>query len=62
MWRDISIANKTALLQAIDGFSEHLAHLREAVVSEDAEQLFDTFSRAKQARDDFATILAQRSK
>jgi cyclohexadieny/prephenate dehydrogenase len=62
MWRDITIANKTALLEAIDSFSEHLARLREAMVSEDTEQLFDTFSRAKQARDDFATILAQRSK
>ena len=62
MWRDIAIANKTALLEAIDGFSEHLAHLRDAVVAEDAEQLFATFSRAKQARDDFATLLAQRSK
>jgi len=62
MWRDIAIANKTALLQSIDSFSEHLARLRSAIAQEDAGQLFDTFSRAKQARDDFAAMLAARGK
>lgn len=61
MWRDIAIANKAALLDSIDSFSEHLARLRDAVQEENAEQLFDTFSRAKRARDEFATILAARS-
>ena len=60
MWRDIAIANKGALLVAIDTFSEHLGHLRSAVAAENADQLFDTFSRAKQARDEFSAILAQR--
>jgi prephenate dehydrogenase len=60
MWRDIAIANKAALLDAIDTFSEHLGHLRSAVVAENADQLFDTFTRAKQARDKFSSILAQR--
>lgn len=61
MWRDIAIANKAALLDAMDNFSEHLSLLRKAVVEENAEQLFDTFSRAKRARDEFATSLAERS-
>jgi prephenate dehydrogenase len=60
MWRDIAIANKGSLLAAIDTFSEHLDRLRSAVAAENAEQLFDTFSRAKQARDEFSAILAQR--
>ncbi len=61
MWRDIAIANRDALLHSMDSFSEQLAKLREAVASEDAQQLFDTFTRAKQARDEFAAILAARS-
>jgi prephenate dehydrogenase len=60
MWRDIAIANRRALLRAIDSFSTHLDQLRTAVQAEDAEQLFATFSRAKRARDDFAARLAAR--
>ncbi len=60
MWRDIAIANKSALLDSIDLFSDHLAQLRQAVQDEDGEQLFSTFTRAKQARDEFAAILAGR--
>lgn len=61
MWRDIAIANKTALLESIDLFSEHLARLRGAVRDENADELLNTFSRAKQARDEFAALLAQRN-
>jgi len=61
MWRDISIANKSALLQAIDLFSSNLESLRTAVESEDAEGLFEMFTRAKAARDEFSAILAARS-
>ncbi|TDG13516.1 prephenate dehydrogenase/arogenate dehydrogenase family protein [Seongchinamella unica] len=60
MWRDIAIANRSALLDAIDLFSEHLGQLREAVAAEDSEGMHATFTRAKAARDDFAAILAQR--
>ncbi len=62
MWRDIAIANKAALLESIDLFSEHLARLRDAVHDENADALLNTFSRAKLARDKFATLLAQRSR
>lgn len=61
MWRDIAIANKAALLAAIDLFSEHLGQLRNAVRDEDADALLNTFSRAKHARDEFTTRLARRS-
>ena len=61
MWRDIAIANRQALLDSIDLFSDHLARLRVAVESEDSQGLHDTFTRAKEARDEFATILAERS-
>lgn len=60
MWRDIAIANKSALLEAIDSFSVQLAHLRQAVSDSDGEELYSTFTRAKTARDGFAAILAKR--
>ncbi|MFT4517950.1 MAG: cyclohexadieny/prephenate dehydrogenase [Halioglobus sp.] len=62
MWRDISLANKPALLDAIDLFSQHLAQLRTAVANEDDAALLETFSHAKQARDEFAAVLAERNK
>ena len=62
MWRDIAIANRSALLEAIDLFSDHLAQLREAVAASDSEGMHDTFTRAKAARDGFAAILAERQK
>jgi prephenate dehydrogenase len=61
MWRDIAIANREALLAAIDEFGGHLRSLREAVANEDAAALRATFSRAKAARDQFAALLAERS-
>jgi cyclohexadieny/prephenate dehydrogenase len=61
MWRDIAIANRDALLGAIDNFSDHLAQLREAIASDSADQIHSTFVRAKAARDQFAVDLAARS-
>ncbi|MEZ5571373.1 MAG: prephenate dehydrogenase/arogenate dehydrogenase family protein [Halioglobus sp.] len=61
MWRDIAIANKTALLSAIDLFSEHLHTMRSAVEGENADELLRTFNRAKSARDEFAALLAARN-
>ncbi len=60
MWRDIALANRAALLQAIDQFGEHLQYLREAVERSDGEALEQTFTRAKAARDGFAALLAER--
>ncbi|MEQ9464647.1 MAG: prephenate dehydrogenase/arogenate dehydrogenase family protein [Haliea sp.] len=60
MWRDIAIANRPALLQAIDLFSDHLQQLRAAIDEQDAEALLATFNRAKEARDAFAAELAAR--
>lgn len=60
MWRDIAIANKSALLDSIDLFSGHLGKLRAAVANEDAEGMHKIFTRAKAARDEFSVILAER--
>ncbi len=62
MWRDIALANREALLGAIDRFADHLQQLRDAVDAGDAEGMHETFTRAKNARDAFADILADREK
>ncbi len=61
MWKDIALANRSALLEAIDLFSEHLSVLRTDVAKGQGDNLLETFTRAKRARDDFATVLAARS-
>lgn len=62
MWRDITLANREALLAAIDDFQIHLGRMRESIVSADSDALEQTFSRAKRARDEFAALLAQRQR
>lgn len=61
MWRDIALANSEALLKAIDLFTEHLAQLRGAIAASDSDKLFATFTRAKDARDQFAEVLRLRA-
>lgn len=61
MWRDIALANREALLASLDGFSEHLARMRDAIDRGDGEELHQTFTRAKAARDHFAALLAART-
>ncbi|MBC8518967.1 MAG: prephenate dehydrogenase/arogenate dehydrogenase family protein [Gammaproteobacteria bacterium] len=52
MWRDISLANREHLLQAIDLFQDELDQVKRMVRSEDGASLQELFSRAKQARDE----------
>jgi prephenate dehydrogenase len=51
MWRDISLANREALLASIDGFSRSLAELRRRIDCRDPEGLAEFFTIAKQFRD-----------
>lgn len=62
MWRDISLANAEALMEAIDDFTADLATLRDAIERGDGEALEDTFRAAKAARDEFATDLSARQR
>ena len=62
MWRDVSIANAPALLEAIDSFAVQLGELRDAVAAGDAQALEQTFRAAKAARDDFANDLRARQR
>ena len=57
MWRDIMLANKKSVLEAIDLFSTNLARLRTAIAEEDATTITGVFTRAKAARDRFTKML-----
>ncbi|MFT5081997.1 MAG: 3-phosphoshikimate 1-carboxyvinyltransferase [Lentisphaeria bacterium] len=57
MWRDIMLANKDAVIGAIDMFSTNLARLKEAIEQQDATQITGIFTRAKSARDRFTLML-----
>lgn len=53
MWRDICIANREALLEALAAYQDDLDALTAEVRSGDGEALLDRFRRAKEARDRF---------
>lgn len=59
MWHDIALANRPALLAAIDQFSDGLAELRAAIDRGDGTSIMATFERAKRARDQFGEMLRQ---
>ncbi len=50
MWRDISLANKSALLDELDAYMVQLTRMRELLVAEDGMSLQAIFSNAQQAR------------
>lgn len=53
MWRDISLANRTALLSVCERFEHTLSTLRGLLEAGDGAGLEAEFARAKAARDDF---------
>ncbi len=54
MWRDITLANREALLIELDAYIAALQVLRGVVSAEDAEALLAIFSRAREARNNWA--------
>ena len=50
MWRDICLANREALLEAITGFERALAGMKAAVSARDADALSAAIERARQER------------
>ncbi len=51
MWRDICLRNREALLEALDAFSETLAHFRKLVASGDGSGLEEDFKRCRRVRE-----------
>ena len=54
MWRDISLANRTALLSEINTYQNELSHLKELLKNEDGTALQALFERASVARNAWA--------
>ncbi len=54
MWRDISLANKSALLSEIAAFENQLSQLKQLLESEDDAGLQALFERASYARNNWA--------
>jgi len=56
MWSDICIANKDALVDVLDKFSNDLDNLKQAIQSQDATELKKQFAKAKKVRDSVKKI------
>jgi prephenate dehydrogenase len=50
MWRDISLANRTALLAELDAYTAQLSILRAMLAASDGAALEQVYSRAQSAR------------
>lgn len=53
MWRDITLANRDALLDELDALGHKLKSVRALVAAKDGAALEQVFSRARQARTDW---------
>ena len=54
MWRDISLANRTALLSEISAYQKELSHLKHMLEQQDHDGLHALFERASVARNSWA--------
>ena len=50
MWRDVFLANKDAVLEMLQRFSEDLTALQRAIRWDDGDRLFDLFTRTRAVR------------
>jgi len=56
MWHDITLANREAILKVLDRFNTNLAELADAIRQGESQEIENTFSRAKAARDKLSTL------
>lgn len=57
MWRDISLANRDAILEELDSYSIKLQQLRASLAANDSEALESIYSRAQTARINWITAI-----
>ena len=50
MWRDICLANKSALLRELDNYGNLMQLIRDMIAKEDGEALLKAFTRASAER------------
>ena len=60
MWHDIFFANKTAILNAVDGFESQLSIIRKLIEEEDSQALMGLLGHAQAARQHFTHMLAKK--
>lgn len=51
MWKDISLSNRSAILQAMDEWSSELQHFKSALENKDEPAILSFFAEAKNRRD-----------
>ncbi len=56
MWRDISLANRTALLDELEAYQASLGQLHALLENRDAKGLLSLFEKASEARNEWAAI------
>ncbi|HEY8354853.1 MAG TPA: prephenate dehydrogenase/arogenate dehydrogenase family protein [Methylophilaceae bacterium] len=56
MWRDISLANREALLDEIDAYQASLQKLRDLLARQDADGLYDLLENASRRRNSWGAI------
>ncbi|WP_281645504.1 bifunctional prephenate dehydrogenase/3-phosphoshikimate 1-carboxyvinyltransferase [Parendozoicomonas sp. Alg238-R29] len=61
MWHDVFVANRDALLEALDEFSQGLQHMYAAVEQGDSRAMTGIITRAKSAREHFTRMLESQS-
>ncbi|MTI14045.1 bifunctional prephenate dehydrogenase/3-phosphoshikimate 1-carboxyvinyltransferase [Sansalvadorimonas verongulae] len=61
MWHDVFVANRNALLEALDEFSEGLQQMYAAVEQGDSRAMTGIITRAKSAREHFTRMLESQS-
>jgi prephenate dehydrogenase len=59
MWRDISLANKTALLSEITAYQDELSRLKQMLERDEGKGLHALFERASTARNNWAKLKEQ---
>lgn len=57
MWHDIFLANQSAIVSALDEFSDYLGQLRKLIVTEDSVAILGLLGRAQAARRHFGHML-----
>lgn len=57
MWRDISLANRVALLDELQQYQQQLARLQQLLANADGEGMLAMFTRARDARNHWLTAI-----
>ena len=52
MWRDITTQNRVELLKQLDGWLIEMNRVKEMLIQNDSEEIYDYFAGAKKFRDD----------